>query len=116
MEKHLFDAIEAMDRVQPLASDDVCRNYHGGNPESEAANAATDKQRDRARVLGQLKMRDMTCDELEVALGMRHQTCSARVADLKKEGRIVPTGLKRKTRTGCNAAVLRLRTPEHREA
>ncbi len=30
--------------------------------------------------------RGMTCEELEIELGLRHQTCSARVRELMQEG------------------------------
>ena len=46
-----------------------------------------------------------TCDELEVALGLKHQTCSARVRDLAKAGSIVNSGKKRPTRSGRDAVV-----------
>lgn len=45
-----------------------------------------------------------TCDELELATNLRHQTASARVNELGKMGKIVPAG-KRKTRSGRNATV-----------
>lgn len=44
-------------------------------------------------------------DPVEIALGMSHQSCSARVSELNMRGRIQIIG-KRPTRTGCNAAVL----------
>lgn len=55
----------------------------------------------------------MTCDEVEIALDMPHQTCSARFRDLakceppfiiKKKG-LDGNGLKRGTRTGRGAFV-----------
>lgn len=46
-----------------------------------------------------------TCDELEVALSMKHQTCSARCTELKLEHHIFPNGKKRMTRGGHRAAV-----------
>ena len=45
-----------------------------------------------------------TCDEAEEALGLKHQTCSARFNDLMTTGRIISAG-KRPTRSGCNAMV-----------
>lgn len=102
--------------------DDICRNYHGGNPESEEANEETIKSKDRRRIIDALfaaGLRGLTCDELEVLLGMRHQTCSARCSELLRDGVIVrkPTGLdgtymRRPTRTGCQAAVLIFRSFE----
>ena len=40
-----------------------------------------------------------TCDELEVELNMRHQTCSARLNDLYKRQDIYDSDLRRPTRT-----------------
>lgn len=47
----------------------------------------------------------MTCDEVEVALSLSHQTASARIRDLVKAGAIVDSGQRRKTRSGRKAAV-----------
>jgi DNA-binding IclR family transcriptional regulator len=96
------------------AEADICENNHKGNPESVAANTVTEKQRDRRFVILSLHKRGphgATCDELEVASGMSHQTCSARCSELLKIGWITrkPLGAsyeKRKTRTGRAAAVL----------
>lgn len=46
-----------------------------------------------------------TCDEIEVALGFRHQTASARVNGLSKKARVRDSGARRKTRGGRSAAV-----------
>lgn len=46
-----------------------------------------------------------TCDEIEAAIGMRHQTCSARIRDLTKRDLIKNSGRQRKTRSGRNAVV-----------
>lgn len=82
---------------------DICANRHVGNALSASANCVTDKKRDKARIMNHLLfVDDATCDELEVALGLSHQTCSARMADLKRAGYIYPT-VKRKTRTGSQA-------------
>lgn len=82
---------------------DICSKNHGGNAQSTAANAKTNKKRDAARILALLEaVGASTCDDVETALGMSHQTCSARFSELKRAGLIEPTG-KRKTRTGCPA-------------
>jgi predicted transcriptional regulator len=47
----------------------------------------------------------MTCDEVEVALGMRHQTASARVCELHQKGHIIDSGKRRPTRSGRDAIV-----------
>lgn len=46
-----------------------------------------------------------TCDEAEAALEMRHQTCSARVKELRDKGLLVDSGERRKTRSHRSAAV-----------
>ena len=46
-----------------------------------------------------------TCDEVEVALDMRHQTCSARCRELVLKGGIIKTVSVRPTRSGCKAHV-----------
>lgn len=77
---------------------------------SETSQAAAESVCDsadtlRARVLEAIRTRGgATCDELEVALNMRHQTASARLTELGKLGRIVPNG-KRDTRSGRKAVV-----------
>jgi hypothetical protein len=82
---------------------DICARYHRGNDCSERAGLATEKSLDRARILSYLQtVTDATCDEVEIALGMNHQTCSARFSELKMTGRIVKT-TRRPTRTGCLA-------------
>jgi hypothetical protein len=51
-----------------------------------------------------------TCDEVEEALGLSHQTASARITELRhKFKKIMPAGFKRETRSGrmanCYVAV-----------
>lgn len=63
---------------------------------------------DRERVFAAISFagrRGMTCDELEVALGMRHQSASARINDLQRERRIIASVRRRKTRSGRYAYV-----------
>ncbi len=44
-----------------------------------------------------------TCDELECVLDGKHQTVSASIRSLVKEGLVRNSGLKRKTRSGRSA-------------
>jgi hypothetical protein len=82
---------------------DICYKNHGGDECSVDANRTTAKSRDRLRIIGYLKkVTDATCDEVEIALGMNHQTCSARFSELKMQG-IITSTTKRPTRTGCLA-------------
>lgn len=46
-----------------------------------------------------------TDDEVEIELGMRHQTASARRKDLVDDGLVVKKGIKRATRSGRGAFV-----------
>lgn len=46
-----------------------------------------------------------TCDECEVALGLSHQTASARIRDLAKVGELIDSGEIRKTRSGRSAII-----------
>lgn len=50
-----------------------------------------------------------TSDEIEIDLDMRHQTASARVRELFLKNKIDRTEIKRKTRSGRNAFVYRVR-------
>jgi predicted transcriptional regulator len=49
--------------------------------------------------------RGATADEVLVEMSLDHQTGSARVSGLAKSGLILPSGEKRPTRRGCQAAV-----------
>lgn len=46
-----------------------------------------------------------TCEEVEIGLGMKHQTASARVRELRAKGRIEKSGRKRLTTSNRNAVV-----------
>jgi hypothetical protein len=97
-----------------MNDDDITANYHRGNPYSEAAQQRTKRNKagDLIRILKVLfeYPRGLTCDEVEVLLGMRHQTCSARFTDMKKFNWIVKCG-SRLTRTGSPAGVWRAVMP-----
>lgn len=67
-----------------------------------------ERVRQRIKVLKAIERRPVTgftCDQLEVKLGMLHQTVSARIAELSSEWKIFPDGGRRKTRTGRPAWV-----------
>lgn len=80
---------------------------------SETSQAAAESMREHAgkqeqSVLAAIVERGpvgATTDELETQLGLSHQSASARVSTLKKQGAIVENGQRRKTRSGRNAAV-----------
>ncbi len=95
--------------------DDICANRHKGNAESVQANLAVapHKESIRQRIVAYLREqgeRGATSYEVEQALGLRHQTCAARLAEMKRDGTVVPSGITRETDSGCKAMVLRLAT------
>ncbi len=94
--------------IERGAAQDITARKHGGNAESEEANLRTNKARDRARIITLLRERELTCEEVSLALSMPYTTCSARLSELKKDGLAVATGERRPTRSGSPAAVLRL--------
>jgi predicted HTH transcriptional regulator len=56
-------------------------------------------------VLAFIREGSATCDEVEEHLALRHQTASARVRDLVKDGKIRDSGARRPTRSGRMARV-----------
>lgn len=81
---------------------------HNGTPTSKtAADSVADVAWSvRGMVLEAIRnaSRGLTCDEAEVILSMRHQTCSARFRELAQAGRIRQQGT-RATRSGRQASV-----------
>lgn len=62
----------------------------------------------RVRILAELQVRGTTggtCDEIEQAMGLSHQTASARIRELNMKSRIFDSGLRRRTRSGREAIV-----------
>lgn len=84
--------------------------YRKGHPESQAAakrmrpNVSAVERRVLAFIEG-AGARGATCDEVEAAVQLRHQTCSARFTKMSKAGRIVQGGTRRVTRSGAYARV-----------
>lgn len=86
---------------------DITANRHGGNEHSTAAAATIDKAALRAAILTFIASRGelgATSDEAEVALGLSHQTVSARFTELKALELVTPAG-RRPTRSGRSAGV-----------
>ena len=90
---------------------DICSNYHRGNAESVIANKTASKtklnKRDRISHIIEghyLNYHYLTCEDIEIITGWKHQTVSARISELKRDGKIKVIG-KRKTESGCQAAV-----------
>lgn len=62
-----------------------------------------------SKIVGALFKSPMTDDELEVLLGMSHQSVSAGRRGLVKKGVVEPTGELRPTRSGRQAQVWRIK-------
>ena len=92
----------------PKPIDDITENYHGGDVFSVAANvrARPSKEVDRERIVDLLSHAEngLTCEEIETRLDLKHQTASARLTELKRDGEVVVVG-SRKTVTGSSAGV-----------
>jgi len=74
---------------------DVCANNHKGNPNSVDANRRTNKENDILRIINFMRARKRTyVKEIIRELGLKHQTASARLSDLKANGIIRETGEK----------------------
>lgn len=98
-------------RQGDLFDGDPTRNRHGGNPESTAAHESI--KADKARILRDVinhvtacGATGATCDEIELALFLSHQTASARCTEAVARGLLVRTQIRRETRSGRKAAVL----------
>ncbi len=71
-----------------------------------AASIYNDASAIRMRVCLAIKsLGGATCDQVEEYTGLKHQTASARVNELKERGDIVDSGERRKTRSGRKAIV-----------
>lgn len=93
-------------------SEDITARYHRGNPESTAANTSLSGE-EKARLRGIIGRavrrtgeRGATCDEIEVVTGLTHQTASARCTELLRDGVLIDTGQRRRTRSGRTARVM----------
>lgn len=72
--------------------------------------ASKGKVSNRQRILSEFHFgsgRDLTCEEIENITNLSHQTCSARLSELRREGKIKIVG-ERKTRSGSSAAVYQI--------
>ena len=88
---------------------DICANRHGGNENSVAAHKSTNAARDRARILAFIEQageRGATCHEVVKGLDIKHQTASARIAELRHgDPAMIRVIGRRETDTGSTAAV-----------
>ena len=82
--------------------------HAGTDTSAAAAESARTKApflREQVRAAVAAHPEGMTCDEAEVALGLSHQTCSARFNELVGRSEIVDSGNRRPTRSGRKAIV-----------
>lgn len=87
---------------------DITARYHGGDPYSVEAFEQTPSQRrerDRGRIERAIREDGpATCEQLEQRLGLSHQTCSARISELRKAGSLIEVG-KAATVSGRSARI-----------
>ncbi len=92
--------------------DDICRNNHGGNPESEAANTGNTKKRDKFRRdlyawwVEQGPRGAITERALHAFADLRYSTVTARVSEMKRSGLLFKVGVSPTEYSGKMAAVL----------
>ena len=68
-----------------------------------------DLSRLQAAVYKAIFKRPSTCDDVEAALGLTHQSCSPRFGELDRRGLIAKTGERRLTRSGRPAWIWQAR-------
>lgn len=91
---------------------DICAKRHKGNENSVKAHKKSlgKAEENRRMILAYLEecgANGATCEEMEHALKLSHQSLSPRCTELKAKNQVQVVG-KRPTRTGSPAAVLRL--------
>ncbi len=92
---------------------DICKSFHGGADTSTKAYETTPakiREAQRHHILRYIHEGEefgRTCEETELALGIPHHTCSARVSELKDEGLIHDSGRRRFTVRRKQARVYR---------
>jgi hypothetical protein len=90
---------------------DVTQNFHqGADTSAEAQRQArpSDRARMSRAIYDQVKHRGesgVTCHEIELILGLQHQSASARITELVRDGWIKDSGQRRYTRGNRKARV-----------
>lgn len=81
--------------------------YVNGSETSEdaAASMVPSAATLRAQIEHYMQRLPSTCDEIEVALSLRHQTASARIRELVLQGRLRDSDHVRDTRSGRSAVI-----------
>ncbi len=98
-------------RANRYTADDITASRHRGSETSEEAHEAIreGKEAQRQRILELLASRGgygATTEEASRLLSMRMTSVSARMAELKHDGRAVLSGCRRETTSGKSAAVV----------
>lgn len=89
---------------------DVTKNKHGGNPESQAANAAAAESKEKYRklifdwFLGNGPAIAEDC--LKAFPHLRYSTVTARISELRRDGMLVKIGTRATKYSGKQAALL----------
>lgn len=102
--------------IVPRGTGEYPAQWYGGTPPSVAVDTSRDAAEAirkpsaaiRAFVLAYIDGQGengATCDQVEAALTLRHQTCSPRILELSKLGEVVDTGRRRQTRGHRKAVV-----------
>lgn len=92
---------------------DICQNRHKGQNTSIAANPSPEKKvRDKQLILEALERKgEATCELLETLCFLSHQTCSARISELLRDGLIEICG-HTKTKAGNKCRLYRKATSQ----
>ena len=88
---------------------DITANRHGGNAQSRAAHKDGNKMKSRATVYSLIKEAGkdgLTVDEISRKLRKAPNTISGRVTELKRDGFVKESTMRRKTRSGSTASVV----------
>lgn len=84
---------------------DVCASRHGGNPESAEAHESVKPSKTQLhRLILATLGNGMTCEEIDRQLGLKHQTASARISELRAQDAVTIIG-RRATSSGRWASV-----------
>lgn len=103
----------ARDLFDYIPEPDITANRHKGNAQSVSAfeklkPTAAEKREQVFQFVKSMGTEGATTDQIAYISGLPANEVSPRMSDLKKEGRIVPTGYIRKTRRGQKAEVFRV--------
>ena len=98
---------------------DICAHRSSHSPRSFLANLHVTGRKRSQRERIYLQLRDFgpaTCEELSQRIALRYTSVSARLAELKADRWITPSGQERETTAGEMASVMRAVSESEREA